>query len=547
MDGLVKTADQIPARSHSRDSIPSVVPQPDGSYKLPVVLALYLVVLGLLAVPIMSVLVPPLVDYPNHLARMHILAAYAGSPALQANYVVAWKLSPYLAMDLIIPQLAQFMSIYTAGRVFLYLCLLLFVVGTAAVHAVLHGRLSPWPAASALFAYSYVTSLGFVNYLFGVGIWLLAFAGWIALSRGAVRWRVAGGILLSLAVFFCHFFAFFGYMLCVGAYELGVWLETGARRFTGLLRRGIVAFCPFIAPLVIFAIASRGQRGGDTWYGSPSDKFIALFSPILFQTVTYNLGILVALLWLPMRNGLLGKPHLVPAMRMPLLAVGIAAVAMPNVLAGVWGVDFRLPVVLVFLLIASCSWSGVSTRAALSVTAFMVALLTVNVGMIVWAWRPIGQQFDEFRAALPAIPLGAKVIVFRDKTGTNPALLHQPISIYDHLATLAVIERDAYIPFLFKHAMMPVAAAPALRNIDTAVGNPIELHQLLEGMDPVKGPAMLGTLSNMGMINYWGNWPQHFDYAVEFSFGARPELPPLLDRVASGTFFNLYRIIPPDK
>jgi hypothetical protein len=167
--------------------------------------------------------------------------------------------------------------------------------------------------------------------------------------------------------------------------------------------------------------------------------------------------------------------------------------------------------------------------------------------MIVWAWRPIGQQFDEFRAALPAIPLGAKVIVFRDKAGTNPALLHQPISIYDHLATLAVIERDAYIPFLFKHAMMPVAAAPALRNIDTAVGNPIELHQLLEGMDPVKGPAMLGTLSNMGMINYWGNWPQHFDYAVEFSFGARPELPPLLDRVASGTFFNLYRIIPPDK
>jgi hypothetical protein len=466
---------------------------------------------------------------------------------LQANYVVAWKLSPYLAMDLIIPQLAHIMSIYSAGRVFLYLCLLLFVVGTAVVHAVLHGRLSPWPAASALFAYSYVTSLGFVNYMFGVGIWLLAFAGWIVLSRGAVRWRIAGGTLLSLAVFFCHFFAFFGYMLCVGAYELGVWLETDKRRLTGLLRRGIVAFCPFIAPLLIFLIASRGQQGGETWYGSPSDKFVALFSPVFFQTVPFNLGILVALLWLPMRSGLLGKAHLVPAMRMPLLAVGIAAAAMPHVLAGVWGADFRLPVVLVFLLIASYSWSGVSTRAAMCVTAFMGALLTLNVGTIVWAWRPISAQFDEFRAALPAIPLGAKVIVFRDETGTNPALLHQPISIYDHLAMLAVIERDAYVPFLFKHAMMPVAAAPALRNIDTAVGNPVELHRLLEGMDPVKGPAMLGTLSNMGMINYWGSWPQHFDYAVEFNFGARPELPPLLDRVASGTFFNIYRIRPPDK
>jgi hypothetical protein len=505
-------------------------------------IALYLFVLSLLAVPIVSVVVPPLVDYPNHLARMHILAAYANSPALQANYVVAWKLSPYLAMDLIIPHLASVMSIYTAGRAFLYLCLLLFVLGTLAVHAVLHHRVSLWPAASALFAWSYVTSLGFVNYLVGIGVWLLAFAGWIAVSRRGELWRIAAGSALSLAVFFCHYFAFFGYMLCVGAYEFGVWLHSGDRRPLALLRRAVVAFCPFIIPLAIFAVASQGQQGGDTIYGTPADKFIALFSPILFQSVPYNLGILVVLLWLPLRLGLLGKVHLVPLMRMPLLAVGIAAIAMPHVLAGVWGVDFRLPVVWVFLLIAGCSWSGTSPRAAVAVTGFMLALLVINIANIVWAWRPIGRQFDEFRAALPAIPVGAKIIVFRDETGTDPAKLHLPISIYDHLATLAVIERDAYVPFLFKHAMMPVAAAPALRNIDTGIGNPIGLQQLIEGMDPVKGPAMLGTPSIAGMINYWGNWPQHYDYAVELSFGAQPELPKLLDPVVSGTFFRIYRI-----
>jgi len=529
MDSLVSAADRPQSRTDTY--------QPRWT-----TITLHLVVLGLLAVPIVSVVVPPLVDYPNHLARMHILAAYANSPALQANYVVAWKLSPYLAMDLIIPQLAHVMSIYTAGRVFLYLCLLLFVLGTMAVHTVLHRRLSPWPAASALFAYSYVTSLGFVNYLFGIGVWLLAFAGWIVLSRGAARWRIAGGTLFSLGVFFCHYFAFFGYMLCVGAYELGVWLETGERRLTALLRRGIVAFCPFILPLVLFVIASRAQQVGDTWYGAPSDKFITVLSPILFQGVPYNFGILVVLLYIPLRKGLLGRVQLMPVMRAPLLAVGIAAVAMPHVLAGVWGVDFRLPVVWVFLLIASCSWSDTSPRAEAAATGVLLALLAVNIGMIVWTWRPIGQQFDEFRAALPAIPVGAKVIVFRDETGTDPRLLRQPVSIYDHLGTLAIIERDAYVPFLFKNAMMPVAAAPALRNIDTAVGNPIGLQQLIEGMDPVKGPAMLGTLSIMGMINYWGDWPQHFDYAVEFSFAARPKLPPLLDRVASGTFFHIYRI-----
>ena len=132
--------------------------------------------------------------------------------------------------------------------------------------------------------------------------------------------------------------------------------------------------------------------------------------------------------------------------------------------------------------------------------------------------------------------------MFRDETGTDPRKLHLPTSIYDHLATLAIIERDAYVPFLFKHAMMPVEAAPALHDIDTGVGGPIGLRQLIEGMDPVNGPAMLGTPSVMAMMNYWGNWPQHYDYAVELSFGAQPHLPPLLERVASGTFFNIYRI-----
>jgi hypothetical protein len=96
MDRLVHSADPIPAHS-----LAAVVP--GGSRRCWLALASYGVVFGLLAVPIMSVVVPPLVDYPNHLARMHILAAYADSPALQANYIIAWKLSPYLAMDLIIP------------------------------------------------------------------------------------------------------------------------------------------------------------------------------------------------------------------------------------------------------------------------------------------------------------------------------------------------------------------------------------------------------------------------------------------------------------
>ena len=192
---------------------------------------LYALVLALLALPIFSVLVPPLIDYPNHLARMHVLAEYSTSPELQRNYVVSWKPAPYLAMDVIVPPLiTRIMSIYTAGRVFLYICLLQFVLGTAAINAALFRRMSPWPAVSALFAYSLVFDRGYANYLFGIGAWLLAFAGWITLSRRGVLWRLLCGSVLSLAVYFSHFFAFTGYILCVGAYELGLWLNARDRK-----------------------------------------------------------------------------------------------------------------------------------------------------------------------------------------------------------------------------------------------------------------------------------------------------------------------------
>ena len=507
-----------------------------------ITVALYSAALVLLFLPIFSVVVPPLGDYANHLARMHILATYAESPALQANYVVSWRLAPYLGMDLIVPQLTRFLSIYTAGRVFLCVCLLLFVLGTAAIHAALFRRFSPWPAMSALFAYNYVFALGFVNYLFGAGVWMFAFAGWIVLSRGKARWRIVGGSILSLAVFFSHFFAFFGYALCVGAYELGVWLSVRDRNIGGLLRRAIAAGCQFILPFLIVIRIPKGQEGGITQYGTAAEKLTALLSPAAFPGARFDVAILAFASALLAIGLLSGRLRLAPAMKLPLAMLGAVSLILPHVLFGVWAMDDRLPVVFVFLLIAGSSWQGMSMRVAIPLFGAMMVLLAANMGSILWAWRPIGAQYDEFRAALKVIPLGSRVIAFREDAGIDPSQRRGPFFLYAQLPALAVIERDAYLPFLFKNPMMPVRAAPALRAIDSPHGHPIALPDLIEGADAVKGPAMLSKPDDFGRRNYWGDWPFHYNYAVELSFGAKPALPTLLELVKAGHFFNIYRI-----
>ena len=62
---------------------------------------------ALAILPVFLVEIPAMLDYPNHLARMYLLAA-SGTPNENPYYVVTWKLYPNLAMDIIVPVLAQF-------------------------------------------------------------------------------------------------------------------------------------------------------------------------------------------------------------------------------------------------------------------------------------------------------------------------------------------------------------------------------------------------------------------------------------------------------
>src|SRR5215470_10160540 len=62
--------------------------------------ALYLALGALTLSPLLRVQVPPLVDFPSHLARVLIFVHSAEIPALASNYTIHWRLLPDLAMHL---------------------------------------------------------------------------------------------------------------------------------------------------------------------------------------------------------------------------------------------------------------------------------------------------------------------------------------------------------------------------------------------------------------------------------------------------------------
>jgi len=91
-----------------------------------ILFSLLFVLLGAaLLAPIWTVRYPPLVDYPNHLARAFVLA-HLKDPAFHFSqfYASDWNTYPYLSMDLILVGLQWFFPIEVASRVFLSLCVL---------------------------------------------------------------------------------------------------------------------------------------------------------------------------------------------------------------------------------------------------------------------------------------------------------------------------------------------------------------------------------------------------------------------------------------
>ncbi len=137
----------------------------------------------LLVVPIWAVEYPPLVDYPNHLARGYILYHYDDVPSFREYYDIDYVSTPSLAMDLFMLALQPICDIRIAGKLFLTLTMLLWMLGWHLLGRAIHGRPTWLALGAGLFAYHSMFFYGFTNFAFGLGVFLIAFAAWFHGAR----------------------------------------------------------------------------------------------------------------------------------------------------------------------------------------------------------------------------------------------------------------------------------------------------------------------------------------------------------------------------
>lgn len=355
--------------------------------------------------PVLSVSHPPLVDYPNHLARTYILYHYHDSPIFQRNYQLHLVPIPNLAADAIVPLLLHKLDLLTAGRIFLLMTIVLFAAGCHQLGVSVHGKPTWVALPCAFFVYCSEFLWGFINFTFGLALFLFCIAFWL---KWRPRWTPARLLVLTALVsstYFAHLVPYGFVAVAVGTMTVWYFFKERAN-----FRQVALDLLPLVPPLFVFAVYMRksGSVGAISW-GSLTEKLAAALSVVLTYDRRIDLLVIVGFAAIVL---VLIRHRARIRVFQPLFAVGIVFTllfaVLPYELFTGQGADMRFVPAAVLLLVSSFKLD-LPERTAKGLLLGCLALSAARIASIGYSWRQLDQQTSGAIALLKTLPEGARV------------------------------------------------------------------------------------------------------------------------------------------
>jgi hypothetical protein len=464
-----------------------------------------------LLAPLLVVDVPPLLDYPNHLARAFVLASLPGDTVLARFYAPHWSIIPNLALDLITPQLIHVLPIHVAGRLVIATAVLLPTLGAIAYNTALGGKW--WSLGVGLVAYNNCLLLGFLNFSIALGLALLLAAGWL-------RWREshpARAIILAIigapALFAAHLMGLVFFAVLIGGAEL--YQLCHARRrdlIRAVLTRGAILLLVAAAPCMLYVISALQTLGGDAEFLPAREKLLQLATTFVNYNWTLDMTTAAAAIATPAVCLLLRKGRVPGPAMCAIAALLIAFLAAPYAWKGTYLLDTRFAVMLGFMLFAGFVPAAFPPAMRRLVTALFVLLLVARMAVLTTVWADHRTDLADLRRVLQPVQPGQAVYFAELGMQERPAYwdanphfrkLSDGTRLDEHLGALALIEHRAYWPFEFDE--------PSQQPIETL--QPYRTLALRTGHIP--------TWAEAATANVCG-----FDYVLLIEADAVPDLPP---------------------
>ena len=372
------------------------------------------------ALPVLVATYPQMVDYPAHLARMHIMLTRDSSPFLQEYYGFSWRWMGNLGADILVWPLTWFVSLETAGRIMAGIIPPLTAMSILAAEWAVRRRIGMASMLAFAFVWSPSAILGFLNFGLAQATALFAFALWVMLD--GKPWRAPLFIPIGIFVWLGHVSGWGILGILVFGYE---WSKDKSWR-------------AFLAPWPLFfpflSLILGDNPGKPPSYGpAPQLYKWAIWKQAMrgtFQWVDYAMTIAVVVLmavslFFRKWDGKLGWAAIMML---------VSSLVLPRHIFGGDLVDARMISAGLMVGCLCLSW-----RAPRWVILLVPAVFLFRLGYTTIDWQRDSRETAEALTALEGLPQGAKVASYvvteRSEWGFNGK---------EHICGYAVVRLDAF-------------------------------------------------------------------------------------------------------
>lgn len=508
----------------------------------------------LLAGLVCWVRMPPVMDFPNHLARIWLLSGGADIPPESAFYRVDWsRASTNIGVDFVAAALARVTSIMTVSKILLLLMFLGPPIGGMTLHRAIFGRTGYWALAFLAPAWGTTAIAGFMGYQISLTGALFAATVFSKLGSSSAAKRLAVHLLLSSLLLCIHPFGLLFYLVLAAGITIGpiapVWRSSAdalplAR---SLVYLGLISMVPV---LLLFALAPHppGASGAGTsafvWglrtHLTPIGVFRTIFSPFLSYDVLFDLICAVPFLLVLVAAGRTRQISIHFGLLAAAGGLFLLSLVTPSAIGDASWLDRRLPLMTTLTLFAAVRPEFRQTVVVNSVAIGLFVVAAVRAAWIAKIWVQRDADITQLYAATGALPVGASVLILKQEEqdwGQAPLgrfLIGAPGGQRDtarHIGSLLVIRNHVFIPTLFsipgQHA---IAVQPAKANDATTSSS-------------IPNPSMLGQ--KMLTDPYLAHWRTSYQYLLLLNADlptAHPLIASGLTPISAPGFARLYRI-----
>ncbi len=411
------------------------------------------------AVPIVAFQHPPIMDAPNHLARIWLETQNPLPGVLGKAYIVDWsRASSNILVDLLGAPLLRLIGLNAFWVVVTALMVLGPSLAAIFIARQLHGRDNPWQALALSTAWGQSTISGFISYTLAIGLALGFCLLNLKLARfldGRVRCLICS--LEVLAIYLTHPFGVALFFAFAFAMLLGPDLRAMRQLTRGRVLAAFGGYAVMILPTIAYIALHRGNSPLEL---SPIDyrgvvsHLVSLVSPFFAYDESVELALFAVMASCCLVAVWRGRLAFHAGLLVSVLLLGVLAMLIPDGVGNASLLTRRFPLMAALLLCIAARRKDPDAAPRTNWLALACALVILaHNALIFGVWRQREADYAALVDVSKRIPAGSKVLVAVADVPPGSALppgqyVHS-FFIRAHLPALLVPLSASYIPNLF--------------------------------------------------------------------------------------------------